>query len=90
MDQYPGKAQLEIDASYYNSLDIHSFSLMMKDPSYCYKFYWLEAILTLMETTDGDLSFNPIIDEMICAAWYSVMNYHLHPVSKILIAQAVA
>jgi len=43
-----------------------------------------------METTDGDLSFNPIIDEMICAAWYSVMNYHLHPVSKILIAQAVA
>ena len=43
-----------------------------------------------METTDGDLSFDSIINEMICAAWYSVVNYHLHPVSIILIAQAVA
>ena len=32
----------------------------------------------MMETTEGDLSFDAIIDEMICAAWYSVVNYHLH------------
>ena len=31
-----------IDAHYYNKLDIEGFSRMMKDPSYCYKFYWLE------------------------------------------------
>ena len=30
-----------IDAKYYNQLDIEGFSHMMKDPSYCYKFYWL-------------------------------------------------
>lgn len=30
---------LTIDGKYYNTLDIESFSLMMKDPSYCYKFY---------------------------------------------------
>ena len=51
---------------------------MLKDPSQCYKFYWLEAILMLMETTEGELSFDAIINEMICAAWYSVVNYHLH------------
>ena len=31
--------QLNISNSYYDSLDIESFSLMMKDPSACYKFY---------------------------------------------------
>ena len=35
---------LNINGEYHNTLDIESFSQMMKDPSYCYKFYWLEAI----------------------------------------------
>ena len=39
---------LTIDGKYYNALDIEAFSLMMKDPSYCYKFYWLEAIVQLI------------------------------------------
>ena len=78
MDQYPGKAQLEIDASYYNSLDIHSFSLMMKDPSYCYKFYWLEAIVQLIAAGVSETTFDEIIDEMICNAWYSVREFHIH------------
>ncbi len=37
---------LTIERKYYNTLDIESFSLMLKDPSYCYKFYWLEARVT--------------------------------------------
>lgn len=37
--------QLTIDKHYYNELDIKGFEKMMKDPSYCYKFYWLEAIV---------------------------------------------
>ena len=36
---------LSIDDKYYSSLDIEGFSQMMKDPSYCYKFYWLEQSL---------------------------------------------
>ena len=40
--------QLTIDTNYYNKLDIQGFSKMMKDPSYCYKFYWLEAIVQLI------------------------------------------
>ena len=78
MDQYPGKAHLEVDASYYNLLDIHSFSLMMKDPSYCYKFYWLEAIVQLIAAGVTDTTFDEIIDEMICNAWYSVREFHIH------------
>ena len=36
-------AELIIDSNYYNKLDIEGFSKMMSSPSYCYKFYWLEA-----------------------------------------------
>lgn len=70
--------RLQSNSIYTNQLNTDNFARMLKDPSQCYKFYWLEAILTLMETTDEDLSFDSIIDEMICAAWYSVVNYHLH------------
>ena len=38
---------LKLDGKYYNTLDIEGFSHMMKDPSYCYKFYWLEAIVQM-------------------------------------------
>ena len=69
---------LQSNSIYTNQLNTDNFARMLKDPSQCYKFYWLEAILTLMETTDGDLSFDSIINEMICAAWYLVVNYHLH------------
>lgn len=45
MDKPFDQTHLDIDASYYSTLDIRSFGLMLKDPSYCYKFYWLEAIM---------------------------------------------
>ncbi len=69
---------LTIDGKYYNTLDIESFSLMMKDPSYCYKFYWLEAIVQLISEGVKESSFDAIIDEMICNAWYSVREFHIH------------
>lgn len=40
--------QLNIETKYYNKLDIQGFSQMLKDPSYCYKFYWLEAVVYLI------------------------------------------
>lgn len=78
MDQYPGPQGLNIDASYYNRLDIRSFMLMLKDPSYCYKFYWLEAIVNLIAEDVTETTFNDVIDEMICNAWYSVREFHIH------------
>ena len=72
------EGQLHIDHGYYNTLDLTGFSRMMKDPSYCYKFYWLEAIVQLISEGKKDASYNEIINEMISNAWYSVLEFHVH------------
>ena len=69
---------LIIETKYYNELDIEGFSHMMKDPSYCYKFYWLEAIVQLIAEGVTETTFDAVIDEMICNAWYSVREFHIH------------
>jgi hypothetical protein len=69
---------LSIDTRYYNKLDIEGFSRMMKDPSYCYKFYWLEAIVKLISEDKREATYSEIIDEMISNAWYSVLEFHIH------------
>ena len=69
---------LNIDGKYYNTLEIESFSRMMDSPSYCYKFYWLDAITTLITEGCMETTFNEIIDEMIVDAWYSVVEFHIH------------
>ena len=51
---------------------------MMKDPSYCYKFYWLESIVDIISEGIQDTTFDAIIDDMICNAWYSVREFHIH------------
>ena len=70
--------QLNIDSGYYNTLDIEGFSRMMKDPSYCYKFYWLEAIVQLISQDRKEATYDEIINEMIANAWYSVLEFHVH------------
>lgn len=55
-----------VGGGYHNTLDIEGFSQMMKDPSYCYKFYWLEAIVNIISEGTQDTTFDAIIDEMIC------------------------
>lgn len=69
---------LTIDVQYYNKLDIEGFSKMMKDPTCCYKFYWLEAIVKLVSANKCEASYDEIIDEMIVNAWYSVLEFHIH------------
>ena len=69
---------LTIDGKYHNTLDIEGFSHMMKDPSYCYKFYWLEAIVQLISEGVHDTTFDAVINEMVCNAWYSVREFHIH------------
>ena len=70
--------QLHIDSGYYNTLDIEGFSRMMKDPAYCYKFYWLEAIVQLISQNKKEATYDEIINEMIANAWYSVLEFHVH------------
>ena len=70
--------QLHIDSGYYNTLDVEGFSRMMKDPSYCYKFYWLEAIVQLISEDKKEATYDEIINEMLANAWYSVVEFHVH------------
>ncbi|WP_026653679.1 HNH endonuclease domain-containing protein [Butyrivibrio proteoclasticus] len=70
--------ELHIDDKYHNALDIEGFSLMMKDPSYCYKFYWLEAIVKLISEGVRETTFDEVINEMISNAWYSVREFYIH------------
>lgn len=70
--------ELQLDTShYYNSLDTTKFSGALNDPSESYKFYWLGGIVNLLKTGRLEFTFEEIIDEMICDAWYSVTHYHL-------------
>ena len=71
-------SELHIDKFYYNTLDVESFALMLKNPSYCYKFYWLEALIGLISEGKTRTTFDEIINEMICNAWYSVREFHIH------------
>lgn len=73
-----GNYSIHIDDLYRNRLDLEGFSLMMKDPSYCYKFYWLEAIVVLISEGVQQATFDDVINEMICNAWYSVREFHIH------------
>lgn len=77
-DSSKSEYALIIDNKYYNTLDIEGFSHMMKDPSYCYKFYWLEAIVKLIAEGVEETTFDCVINEMICNAWYSVREFHIH------------
>ncbi len=70
-------AELPLEIIYQNDLDIDKFAKMLDNKSQSYKFYWLEAILSLIVETEEDITFDQIIDEMICGAWYTVTHYHL-------------
>ena len=69
---------LVINSRYYNTLNIDGFSQLMGHPSYCYKFYWLEAIVQLISREISEATFDDVINEMICNAWYSVREFHIH------------
>lgn len=66
------------DNKYYSLLEIDGFTSMLKDPAFCYKFYWLEAIVNLINQNITETTMGDIIDEMIANAWFSVIEYHIH------------
>lgn len=62
---------------YENNLDMDKFARMFNNKAQSYKFYWFEAVLNLTKATEADITFEEIIDEMICEAWHTVTHYHL-------------
>ncbi len=68
----------KIDDWYCNHLNIAGFIQMIHNPTFCYKFYWLEALVNLIVEEKEPISFNSVTDEMILNAWYSVVEFHIH------------
>lgn len=69
--------ELSLKIIYENNLDTDKFARMFNNKAQSYKFYWFEAILNLSTVSEDDLTFDEIIDEMICEAWHTVTHYHL-------------
>ena len=69
--------ELRLEIVYENNLDTDKFARMFNNKAQSYKFYWFEAILNLSAVSEKDLTFEEIIDEMICEAWHTVTHYHL-------------
>lgn len=59
-------SELHLEIVYENNLDTDKFARMFNNKAQSYKFYWFEAILNLTKDTEEDLTFEEIIDEMIC------------------------
>lgn len=68
---------LHLKIVYENNLDTDKFARMFNNKAQSYKFYWFEAILNLTKATKKDITFEEVIDEMICEAWHTVTHYHL-------------
>lgn len=69
--------QIQLNPLYENQLDMRCFARMLESPTQSYKFYWLEAILTLLPNKD-EMTFEEVVYEMFWEAWYTVSHYHLH------------
>lgn len=69
--------ELHLKVVYENNLYTDKFARMFNNKAQSYKFYWFEAILNLTKISEKDLTFEEIIDEMICEAWHTVTYYHL-------------
>mgnify|MGYP004574452569 FL=1 len=72
----------DLQINYLNQLNTDSFIHMLDDTTECYKFYWLDAVLSLFSCGKTEISFDELINQMIVDAWYSVVEYHLHLGSK--------
>lgn len=69
--------EFNLEIVYENNLDTDKFARMFNNKAQSYKFYWFEAILNLIKSSEEDITFEEIINEMICEAWHTVTHYHL-------------
>ena len=63
---------------YLCGLNLEGFAQMMQNPSSCYKFFWLEAIVETLSRDVAETTFSDLIDVMIAHAWHPVLEYHIH------------
>lgn len=62
-------------------VSIRALSMLFGNTSECYKFFWFKAVLEEVLRSDSDcvvLSYEEIVNHMICDAWYMVTEFHLN------------
>ncbi len=71
--------EIRTKEGYYNDLNIRDFCKVFESTTACYKYYWLDAIITILQTNGLNrlISFDSIFDEMIFQGWYSRAFYRL-------------
>ena len=61
-----------------DDLEVQYLSRLFDNTSECYKFFWFQAIVTMVLEGKSTFTYEELIDEMIADAWYMVTEYHLN------------
>lgn len=63
---------------YSETLNIEYLGRLLDKTTECYKFFWFKAIIEKVKEGRSLLSYEELVDEMICSGWYMVNEYHLN------------
>ncbi len=59
-------------------INIKPLSLLFENMSECYKIFWFQALVDVVEEGNTVISYNDLINRMIVHAWYMVSEYKLN------------
>ena len=51
--------------------------MILRDYTQCYKYYWLESLIKISVSQKIEITFDEIINKMICEVWLVVTRFHL-------------
>lgn len=63
---------------YSETLNVEHLGRLLDKTTECYKFFWFKAIIEKVNEGRCVLSYEELVDEMICSGWYMVNEYHLN------------
>lgn len=73
-----GDGVLRIPERYAENLDIATFACVLDKMTFSYKLYWLDALLHFVGRGAERATFAQMAERMVCSAWYTVLECHLH------------
>ena len=60
-----------------HNLPIQKLASVFNSTSATYKFYWLIALIELVEEGNIEISKRKIFSRMICTSWYTINYFHI-------------
>ena len=62
---------------------MESFIHMLDDATECYKFYWLDALLSLFSYGKTELSFDELLDWMYGIRWSNIICIWVRKIHRV-------